>query len=135
MLEGQRLLIKYPDNPNTVLLSSLVTKSQKISISSDSSCKKVTGQQEVITKLKKNLLYFKNFDPLKKYFQLQLFSLSFSLSFSLYSESFSSTSDELSFAIIKIKYLLKKNPLKIFPKMFLHLSAVVLYQLIYLIIN
>ena len=53
MLEGQRLLIKYPDNPNTVLLSSLVTKSQKISISSDSSCKKVTGQQEVITKLKK----------------------------------------------------------------------------------
>lgn len=53
LLEGQRLLIKYPDNPNTVLLSSLVTKSQKISISSDSSCKKVTGQQEVITKLKK----------------------------------------------------------------------------------
>lgn len=28
-LEGQRLLIKYPDNPNTVLLSSLVTKNQK----------------------------------------------------------------------------------------------------------
>jgi RNA recognition motif-containing protein len=28
-LEGQRLLIKYPDNPNTVLLSSLVSKSQK----------------------------------------------------------------------------------------------------------
>lgn len=28
-LEGQRLLIKYPDNPNTVLLSSLVTKTTK----------------------------------------------------------------------------------------------------------
>lgn len=30
-LEGQRLLIKYPDNPNTVLLSSIATKTQKVS--------------------------------------------------------------------------------------------------------
>jgi hypothetical protein len=27
-LEGQRLLIKYPDNPNTALLSSIVLKNQ-----------------------------------------------------------------------------------------------------------
>jgi hypothetical protein len=52
-LEGQRLLIKYPDNPNTVLLSSLVSKGQKTNITSDISNKKVNGQQEVINKLKK----------------------------------------------------------------------------------
>jgi hypothetical protein len=28
MLEGQRLLIKYPDNPNTALLGSLIAKNQ-----------------------------------------------------------------------------------------------------------
>lgn len=30
LLEGQRLLIKYPDNPNTALLGSLVAKSQSV---------------------------------------------------------------------------------------------------------
>ena len=54
-MEGQRLLIKYPDNPNTVLLSSLVSKSQK-AIVNDSTNKKVVVQEIKLKKKQEQLI-------------------------------------------------------------------------------
>lgn len=68
MLEGQRLLIKYPDNPNTVLLSSLVAKNQKPERATTS--KKAPALQEPvyttpIVKQKKKVLV----EPINDYSQ------------------------------------------------------------------
>lgn len=48
-LEGQRILIKYPDNPNTALLGTLVAKSQQQSIKTPIETKKI-GETKLVNK-------------------------------------------------------------------------------------